>query len=78
MRTPSAPPLCYDCVELAFTRDASGVSVAMTERETLPTAAEIEHNYNHDRHPNPLVEAAETQAAPKNRNLGNAPENKGG
>lgn len=67
----------YDCVELAFTRDASGVSVAMTERETLPTAAEIEHNYNHNRHPNPLVEAAATQA-PENRDLGNAPENKGG
>ena len=33
----------YDCVELEFTRDDDGVSVAMTEREQFPTAGRLPH-----------------------------------
>jgi hypothetical protein len=47
----------YDTVKLEIKRDATGVSVSMTERETLPTAEEIERGYDHSRHPNALVEA---------------------
>lgn len=46
----------YDCVELDITRGENGVEIAMTEREQLPTAEEIEAAYDHSRHPNPLIE----------------------
>jgi len=46
----------YDCVELGITADADKrISVTFTERETLPTAAEIEAAYDHSKHPNALV-----------------------
>jgi SAM-dependent methyltransferase len=38
----------YDCVDVAFNSQADGtVKLAFTERETLPTAEEIERNYDH-------------------------------
>lgn len=38
----------YDCVDVAFQSQADGtVKLAFTERETLPSAAEIEKNYDH-------------------------------
>jgi len=50
----------YDCVDLHITRDDLGtISVEFTPKDTLPTAAEIEHAYDHSRHPNPLVEATQ-------------------
>lgn len=47
----------YDCVDLDITRGESGIEIAMTERDSLPSADEIEHAYDHSRHPNPLIEA---------------------
>ena len=47
----------YDTTDLDFTRDAAGnIVVAKTERATLPTAEEIESEYDHTRHPNNIVE----------------------
>lgn len=38
----------YDCVDVAFNSQADGtVKLAFTERENLPTAEEIERNYDH-------------------------------
>jgi len=38
----------YDCVDVAFeTQDNGCVKLAFTEKTTLPTAAEIEKNYDH-------------------------------
>jgi hypothetical protein len=48
----------YDCVELEFGLDEGGVTVSFKDRETLPTAEEIEAGYDHSKHPNALVEAA--------------------
>lgn len=49
----------YDCVDLAITREGERVKVAFAERETLPTAEEIEAAYDHSAHPNALVEGAQ-------------------
>lgn len=50
----------YDTLDLEFKRtDVGQIEVQRTERETLPTAEEIEHSYDHTRHPNGLVEASE-------------------
>lgn len=46
----------YDCVDLEFTREGDQVLVAQTPRDSLPTADEIEAAYDHNRHPNALVE----------------------
>lgn len=49
----------YDTLELAITQNKDGViDVKFTELDDLPTAEQIEDNYNHDRHPNAIVEAA--------------------
>jgi hypothetical protein len=37
----------YDCVELKFERKDGLITVGMTERATLPTAAELEERYDH-------------------------------
>lgn len=43
-------------LDAEITRDEAGMArVEFTERRCLPTAAEIEAAYNHNRHPNPLV-----------------------
>lgn len=48
MYSQSARLYGYDCVAVAFNSQADGtVKLAFTERETLPTAAEIEKNYDH-------------------------------
>ena len=47
----------YDCMELDITRGDEGIVVGMRPRDDLPTAEEIEHAYDHKRHPNPLIEA---------------------
>lgn len=48
----------YDCVDVTLIdQPEGGVKVAMTEREQVPTADEIERRYDHNRHPNPLVAA---------------------
>lgn len=47
----------YDTLELSIERGEDGVTITRTERETLPTAEEIEAAYDHTRHPNGLVEA---------------------
>jgi hypothetical protein len=46
----------YDCVELGFTRGDGGlIRVTFADRETLPTADEIEARYDHSVHPNPRM-----------------------
>lgn len=53
----------YDCVDVTFAdRDGGGVNVVFAERETIPTAEEIERRYDHRRHPNRLL--ANEGAAP--------------
>ena len=47
----------YDTLDLGITRNDDGkIEISRTERETLPTAEEIEHEYDHTRHPNKLSE----------------------
>ncbi|MES2218356.1 MAG: hypothetical protein V4501_08085, partial [Pseudomonadota bacterium] len=48
----------YDCVEMDIQRDKYGIRIDFKDRETLPTAEEVEAKYDHSRHPNALVEAA--------------------
>lgn len=48
----------YDTVDVHIERDASGVNVTFTEKESVATAEEIEARYDHTAHPNPLVEEA--------------------
>lgn len=52
----------YDTVDLAISRVDDRIAVAFTEREALPTAAELEHRYDHSRHTNVLVEEAHREA----------------
>lgn len=56
-------PYGYDTLEVAFGRDDSGaLQTTFTERDgPLPTADEIEHRYDHSRHPSPLVEREQQQ-----------------
>jgi SAM-dependent methyltransferase len=46
----------YDTLHLDIQRTDTGVEITRTEREKLPTAEEIEENYSHKKHPNPLVQ----------------------
>lgn len=47
----------YDTLEIGCDGDRAGeFRLSFTPRETLPTAAEIENNYDHSKHPSPLVE----------------------
>jgi hypothetical protein len=48
----------YDTVNLEFTLGENGIQIGMTERDSLPTAAEIEHAYDHSRHPNHIIDSA--------------------
>lgn len=45
----------YDCVDLAFSRQGERVEVSMTPRD-VPDADEVEARYDHNVHPNALVE----------------------
>lgn len=47
----------YDTLQLEFKEEGEQVTIKRTERETLPTAAEIEARYDHKAHPNPIVAA---------------------
>jgi len=50
----------YDTVDVAVNvQDDGSVQVEMAEREKLPTADEIEARYDHAKHPNAMVSAAE-------------------
>lgn len=46
----------YDTLDVTITPQSDRVQVSFEPRETMPTAAEIEHRYDHRRHPNALVE----------------------
>jgi hypothetical protein len=46
----------YDCVDLEFKRDDGRIKVGMTDKAT-PSAEEVEGRYDHNKHPNPLMEA---------------------
>lgn len=45
----------YDTVHIGFTFSEGKISLDFSERETLPTAEEIEARYDHSKHPNKLV-----------------------
>lgn len=45
----------YDTVDLHFSGDAGEKRITFTERAELPTAEQIEADYDHAAHPNPLV-----------------------
>lgn len=55
----------YDCVDV-IRHDAAdgGVRVELKPRDRIPTAAEIEARYDHNRHPNPLMRHAEEEPHP--------------
>jgi len=53
----------YDCVHVRVNETGGRTTVAFVERDVLPSAAEIEHRYDHSRHPNLLVEAVEEEVA---------------
>lgn len=46
----------YDTVKVSVRKDGDVYAVDFVERETLPTAAEIEARYDHSAHPNELME----------------------
>lgn len=45
----------YDTVDVHMTGERGSVEVAFTEKSAIPTAADIEARYDHNRHPSPLV-----------------------
>lgn len=45
----------YDTVNVDMQHDGQRMRVVFTERETLPTADEIEARYDHNTHPSPLM-----------------------
>lgn len=46
----------YDTLDLKISRNAAGkIEIEFSEREELPTAAQVEAAYDHDAHPNALV-----------------------
>ena len=46
----------YDCVDVTLRdRESGGVEVLFADRETIPTATEIEKRYDHSKHPSPLM-----------------------
>lgn len=48
----------FNACNVDMKQDEAGIfSIAVSDRETLPTAAQVEAAYDHDVHPNPLVEA---------------------
>lgn len=47
----------YDTLSLSISGAEGDEVVSFEEREQLPTAQEVEHRYDHNRHPNALVEA---------------------
>lgn len=49
-------PYGYDAVTVKVAHTEQGAARLAFEPKPLPTAAEIEHRYDHGRHPNPLTE----------------------
>jgi hypothetical protein len=47
-------------VHLRVKGSAGNYRVSMKPRKELPTAADIEHRYDHSRHPNPLMRGDDT------------------
>jgi len=45
----------YDAVHLSISGEVGAAKVEIKDRDVLPTAEEIEHRYDHSRHPNPLM-----------------------
>jgi hypothetical protein len=53
----------FDTLDVKLTRSPDGNLVAeYQEISNLPTAEEIEHRYDHSRHPNPIVEETDLQS----------------
>jgi len=52
----------YDTLDVTVTPESDRVRVEMTPKTLIQTAAEIEHRYDHSRHPNAIFEAQETNA----------------
>ncbi len=53
----------YDCVDVGFNTGADGmVSLTFTERDVMPTAADIEKAYDHSAHPNALCKKTEKES----------------
>lgn len=50
----------YDAVDVRIEQDGDGPVRTIMAARPLPTAAEIEHRYDHSRHPNAIVEAQES------------------
>jgi hypothetical protein len=48
----------YDAVKVEITGETGNESVSLIPRDVLPTAEEIEKRYDHDAHPNPLVQSS--------------------
>ena len=46
----------YDTVDIAMRMDGDQIVVEKTNHKRLPTADEIEDRYNHEKHPNALIE----------------------
>lgn len=46
----------YDCVDLDIQRVDGKIVVDFSERDTMPTADEIEAGYDHSKHPNPHMQ----------------------
>lgn len=56
----------YDFVDVSLDEDDTGrLTVSMTERADPPSAAEFEHRYDHSRHTNPMMRAADRPPPPK-------------
>ena len=50
----------YDTLELSISQTTEGkIEIEFTEREALPTAEQVEHNYDHNKHPNALMSEVE-------------------
>jgi SAM-dependent methyltransferase len=45
----------YDTLDVTLRRDGERMAVDLVPRESLPSAAEVERAYDHQRHPNPIV-----------------------
>lgn len=51
-------PYGYDTMHVLFSKDTKGLSVKLSPRSSVPTAAEIEERYDHNQHPNAQVRNA--------------------
>lgn len=54
--TPADRLYGYDTVDVSFEWKKGKATAKFKERDKLPTAKEIEHRYDHNRHPSPLID----------------------